>query len=234
VALAVFAAALDSFVIACRLVGFDRSLERNDPAPPLEENLRAFAALPAKIQAELRELEKTLGALEHDLLQDAEWKDWSDARLNAIQMRAAAAHVARAREHVEKGSRQELDLAKNVVVSDGLVTAPKPADTPIPVGKPHRALCDVKVLVYDYDSSHVETVVLHAGDIFQPWEPEHWRGEKVPITLGDEHSEFDWGVCSWEGHFLRWDDFFSRSELAEGSTSPTRPPGAKSTEDKSV
>ena len=93
---------------------------------------------------------------------------------------------------------------------------PKPANHPIPMGKRHRTLCDVEMLVCDYDESRVETEVLPAGSVFQPWEPlEHWRGEKVPITLGGEHSEFDWGVSSDKGHFLRWNDFFSKCKLAE-------------------
>jgi len=103
----IFAAALDSFVIACRLAAFDRSLEKNDVDSRLKENLRTFLALPAKNQTEWQELEKTLGSLERDLLQEAEGQEWSDARNNAIAFRAAAAHVARARKHLEQGSRPE-------------------------------------------------------------------------------------------------------------------------------
>ena len=67
------------------------------------------------------------------------------------------------------------------------------------------------MLVCDYDSMGVVNEVLAAGSVFQPWEPlDHWRGEKVPITLGGHDSEFDWGVTSAEGHFLHWEDFFSR------------------------
>ena len=69
------------------------------------------------------------------------------------------------------------------------------------------------MLLFDYDRSGIETAVLPAGSTFQPWEPEaHWRGEKVPITLGRHHAGFDWGVTSGEGHFLRWDDFFTHCE----------------------
>jgi hypothetical protein len=96
------------------------------------------------------------------------------------------------------------------------------ADTPIPVGRPHRTLCDIEMLVYDYERVTYQTVVLPAGQIFQPWEPHHWRGEEVPITLGDQAKEFDWGVTSWDGHFLRWADFFCKCRLVEEG-----PAGAK-------
>lgn len=69
---------------------------------------------------------------------------------------------------------------------------------------------DVEVLVYDYDSLNVETAILPAGSLFQPWTPrDHWLGEKVPITLGDQATGFDWGVGSPSGHFLQWNDFFN-------------------------
>jgi hypothetical protein len=93
-----------------------------------------------------------------------------------------------------------------------------PSDSPILIGIPHRALRDVEMLIYDYDQVAVQTALLSAGSIFQPWEPaEHWRGEKVPITLGSQNTEFDWGVSAGEGHFLRWDDFFSVCEPVEGA-----------------
>lgn len=83
-------------------------------------------------------------------------------------------------------------------------------DGRILVGRVHRTSRDVEVLVYDYDSLNVETTILPAGSIFQPWTPQdHWRGEKVPITLGDQATGFDWGVSSLSGHFLRWNDFFA-------------------------
>ena len=95
-------------------------------------------------------------------------------------------------------------------------------DNSVPAGKRHRTLCEVDLLVYDYDQMAVKTVTLPAKSIFQPWEPhDDWRGEKVSITLGDLAWEFDWGVSAGEGHFLRWDDFFSNCELAEdGVTLP--------------
>jgi hypothetical protein len=94
-----------------------------------------------------------------------------------------------------------------------------PGDMLIPAGKPHRALCDVEVLVYDYDAMGVRTEVLPAGSIFQPWEPlEHWRGKKIPITIGGGATEFDWGVSSSEGHFLEWGDFFNRCRVDEAKT----------------
>jgi hypothetical protein len=95
-----------------------------------------------------------------------------------------------------------------------------PTDSPILVGIAHRALRDVEMLVYDYDELPVQAELLTGGSIFQPWEPaEHWRGEKVPITLGSQNKEFDWGVNSGVGHFLRWDDFFSVCEPVKGTVS---------------
>jgi hypothetical protein len=86
---------------------------------------------------------------------------------------------------------------------------PYPSTSTISAGVPHRVRSPVEMLIYDYDSLPVEMRNLPAGAVFQPWEPElHLRGERVPITLGNHHSEFDWGVTSGQGHFLRWDDFF--------------------------
>lgn len=91
-------------------------------------------------------------------------------------------------------------------------------DAPIPVGQPHLSICDIEMLVYDYDRVSHEISVLPAGTIFQPWDgPDHWWGEEVPITLGDQAEEFDWGKTSWDGHFLRWGDFFSKCRLVQKS-----------------
>lgn len=99
----------------------------------------------------------------------------------------------------------------------GAVAAP--GDILIPVGKSHRALGDIEMLVYDYDTMGVQTEVLTAGSIFQPWEPlEQWRGIKIPITLGEGAAEFDWMVSSSEGHFLKWGDFFSRCQVNDAKT----------------
>ena len=96
-----------------------------------------------------------------------------------------------------------------------------PSDYSIPLGRRHRTLSELNMLVYDYDQMGVKVVALPAGSILQPWEPhEGWRGEKVPITLGDQASAFDWGVSTGEGHFLQWDDFFSKCELAEDGVTP--------------
>lgn len=78
------------------------------------------------------------------------------------------------------------------------------------------------MLVYDYDRLPFKSEVLPAGSVFQAWEPRaHWRGIKVPITLGDNHREFDWGVTSDKGHFMRWDDFFVYCVIEEGYHQPT-------------
>lgn len=99
---------------------------------------------------------------------------------------------------------------------EGVTLAPR--DSYIPVGIPHRTLCDIKMLIYDYDAMGVKGEVLPEGSIFQPWEPELRRGSEVPITLGDQAAEFDWAVSSFEGHFLKWDDFFSRCRMSESES----------------
>ena len=92
--------------------------------------------------------------------------------------------------------------------------APAPRGRAIPAGKPHRTVCEIDVLLYDYDRLGVDVQGLPAGTVFQPWEPrDHWRGVEVPITLGSDAMEFDWGVTSFTGHFLRWDDFFTKCEM---------------------
>ena len=91
----------------------------------------------------------------------------------------------------------------------------------IPVGKPHRASCDLDMHVRDYDAMSVQIRVLGKGSIFQPWAPldPSPRGE-VPITLGEGATQFDWGVRSFEGHFLRREDFLHRCEMV--TDRPTR------------
>ena len=91
-----------------------------------------------------------------------------------------------------------------------------PPDSPIQIGRPHRARCDIEMRVYDYDALATKIKILKAGEIFKPWEPlDHWRGFEVPITLDDAAQAFDWGVSSFEGYFLAWDDFFLKCEVLE-------------------
>ena len=86
----------------------------------------------------------------------------------------------------------------------------------IQFGCPHRVLCDTEMLIYDYDASGIEIEILHEGDAFQPWEPHELRwGKTVPITLGDQAKEFDYGVSSYKRHFLKWDDFFYKCRIIE-------------------
>jgi hypothetical protein len=92
---------------------------------------------------------------------------------------------------------------------------PTLTDAPISVGKRHRTTKDLRVWVYNYDRLTPTEEILPAGAMFQPWEPAHWRGEEVPITLGGGATEFDWGVTAANGHFLAWEDFFASCELAE-------------------
>ena len=99
-----------------------------------------------------------------------------------------------------------------------------PSDSPIPVGKRHRTLSAVDALVFDYDSMHMETKRLLKGSIFQPWAPlDQWCRIRVPITLGNKATGFDWGVSSSEGHFLTWEDFFSLCELSEPQSDQSNP-----------
>lgn len=94
-------------------------------------------------------------------------------------------------------------------------------DQPIRIGRPHRTFRAVELLIYDYDELGVRTRVLPAGSVFQPWEPEtHWRGVKVPVTLGDAATGFDWGATSAEGHFVSWHDFFTACGTGDA---PARP-----------
>ena len=97
-----------------------------------------------------------------------------------------------------------------------------PPDQQVPVGKVHVTLCDMEMIVKDYDKLGHPTILLRAGSVFQPWDPRHWAGSEVPITLGDQASQFDWGVTDevtgifgWDGHFLNWDDFFTKCQLVE-------------------
>lgn len=68
---------------------------------------------------------------------------------------------------------------------------------------------DTVVWIYDYDRVGPKSKVFAAGTIFQPWGPSTADGSDVPITIGDQAEEFDWGTKSWDGHFLGADDFFA-------------------------
>lgn len=88
-----------------------------------------------------------------------------------------------------------------------------PPGAPILAGRPHRNRCELDLLVYDFDALPVRRAILPAGSLFLPWEPQpHWRGQKVPITLGTGATAFDWGTSAPDGHFLRWEDFFAHCE----------------------
>ena len=80
----VFSAALDAYVIACRLAAFD-------PVTPVLSTRLGVEAW------SLPELAEELSRLERRLLDAAEGQEEADARLNAIDYRKAAAQVAWAR-----------------------------------------------------------------------------------------------------------------------------------------
>jgi hypothetical protein len=83
-----------------------------------------------------------------------------------------------------------------------------PADIPILVGQPHRAYQRLNAQVYRYDALEVDTEPVRQGTVFQPWEPlPHWRGVRVPITLGAQAERFEWNTAVPLARFLHWDDF---------------------------
>ncbi len=87
------------------------------------------------------------------------------------------------------------------------------------LGQPHQTLCDIKMLVYDYDDLGIRSELLTAGSFFQPWKPlEHWHGSRIPITLGHQSTGFDWGVRSFTGHFLKWDDYFYHCQVIQAKS----------------
>ena len=103
-----------------------------------------------------------------------------------------------------------------------------PADAQIAVGQRHRTFRVLSAQVYDYDALGVQTRALAAGTVFQPWEPQaHWRGERVPITLGDASTQFDWGVTAGTGLFLHWDDYFAYCGTGDAPPVAMQPPGER-------
>ena len=85
----------------------------------------------------------------------------------------------------------------------------------VPAGVPHRALQSLQLLVYEYDAFGVELRTLPAGSRFQPWQP--WREDRVPITLGDAATSFEWSAASPTGYFLWRDDFVERCARADAA-----------------
>jgi hypothetical protein len=102
-ALVALATALGAFVTGCRLAAFDRTLVKGGPPSQVQSDRGTFKKLPTNCQAEIRGLAKALDALELDLLRAAENQDWNDARINAVEMRAAAAHMRHGRDCLEHG-----------------------------------------------------------------------------------------------------------------------------------
>lgn len=86
------------------------------------------------------------------------------------------------------------------------------------ISLPHVVERDIQVLIYDYDRVTCQTQILSAGSVFQPWEPTEFAGGEIPITLGDQALEFDWGKTAWDGHFLRADDYFANCVLLEDAS----------------
>jgi hypothetical protein len=79
------------------------------------------------------------------------------------------------------------------------------------------ALLHVEIVVLEYDEvSHREGKVLTPNTIFKPWDwGEGWPRNDIPITIGAENTEFDWGVSSLYGYFMKWDDFHTKCEVGE-------------------
>ena len=92
------------------------------------------------------------------------------------------------------------------------------------VGIPHVVVRDIDVAVYDYDRVGAECGVLSVGTVFQPWLPNESSREDVPITLGDQALEFDWGKTAWKGHYLSADDYFSSCRVKDANDT-AEPPG---------
>ena len=97
-ALAAFQPALAHFLLACRRCCFDPTLsqEERGPAPIVG----SFLSASEEDRNALRTLVGTLGALEKELLLVAEGQEYADANRNAAEFRAAADHVAQAREQL--------------------------------------------------------------------------------------------------------------------------------------
>jgi hypothetical protein len=92
----------------------------------------------------------------------------------------------------------------------------KNSDKSIQVGRQHRTTRAIDLLVYDYQEMVIKTTGLPGQRFFRPWAPgEDWRGKKIPITLGEDDTGFDWGLNTGKSYFIRWNDFFSRCRLAE-------------------
>lgn len=89
-------------------------------------------------------------------------------------------------------------------------------DRQVPIGKRHRTVRKSAMILYDYDRMVIGSEILPARRVFQPWQGAvAWRGQKVPITLGDINKKFDWGMDSGICCFLSWSDFFANCRLAE-------------------
>jgi hypothetical protein len=101
-----FVSALDAFVLGCRRAASDRTLGSEDVLPAAAQDSGEFVGLSSRRQAELCALVESLSTVHQQLLESAEARELSDARLGAIEFQMAADHIARAREHLERGLRR--------------------------------------------------------------------------------------------------------------------------------
>jgi hypothetical protein len=92
-----------------------------------------------------------------------------------------------------------------------------PSTTPVPAGQALVTLVEITMLVHDHGSASAATVMLPAGSIIQAWEPkEEWRGERVPVTLGDGQSGPGHETSMSAERFIPWDDFFRGCAPVDG------------------
>jgi hypothetical protein len=93
---AAFTVALDAYVVACRLLAFDRSLPPGAPAPT--PSAGPLGDLPAELREDVAELARSLHELGENVFEHAERQEDVDARLNALEMKKACREMVRARQ----------------------------------------------------------------------------------------------------------------------------------------
>jgi hypothetical protein len=93
---AAFIVARDAYVVACRLLAFDRSLPPGTPSPT--PSAGPLGDLPAELREDVAELARSLDELGENVFEHAERQEDVDARLNALEMKKACREMVRARQ----------------------------------------------------------------------------------------------------------------------------------------